>query len=127
MKHSQHNINLRLLLTICALFIGAAFVVDGFIPTLKGFLKLQTSPARLLSDFIEMQGIGPAFFNGAVVAMIGIGVILVSGVKFSGPTFAAVLTMLGFGLFGKTPVNISPILFGVFLASRIGKREFKEY
>ncbi|MFP4547829.1 MAG: DUF1576 domain-containing protein [Fidelibacterota bacterium] len=127
MKHSQHNINLRLLLTICALFIGAAFVVDGFIPTLSGFLKLQTSPARLLSDFIEMQGIGPAFFNGAVVALIGIGLILISGVKFSGPTFAAVLTMLGFGLFGKTPVNILPIFLGVFLAAKTAKREFKEY
>ncbi len=127
MNKSHHNIILRLLLTICALFIGAAFIVDGFMPTLTGFLKIQLSPARLLSDFVEMQGSGPAFFNGAVVALIGITVILISGVKFSGPTFAAVLTMLGFGLFGKTPLNILPILFGVFLASRIGKREFKEY
>ncbi len=127
MNKSHHNIILRLLLTICALFIGSAFIVDGVIPSINGFIKLQMSPARLLSDFVEMQGIGPAFFNGAIVALIGIGVILISGVKFSGATFAAVLTLLGFGLFGKTPVNILPIIFGVFLAAKTAKREFKEY
>ncbi len=127
MNKSQHNIILGLLLLICAIFIGAAFIVDGVFPTLNGFIKLQMSPARLLSDFVALQGIGAAFFNGAAVALIGIGVILISGVKFSGATFAAVLTILGFGLFGKTPVNILPIIFGVYLAAKTAKRQFKEY
>jgi len=127
MINSQHKILLRLLLLICTIFIVSAFIVDGFFPTFNGFIKIQLSPARLLSDFIAIQGIGSAFFNAAIVALIGIGVILISGVKFSGVTFAAVLTILGFGLFGKTPVNILPIFFGVFLAAKIAKREFKEY
>ncbi len=40
---------------------------------------------------------------------------------------AGVLTILGFGLFGKTPLNILPIILGVFISARIARRRFNEY
>jgi hypothetical protein len=49
------------------------------------------------------------------------------GVRLSGPTVAAVFTMFGFGLFGKTPLNAIPIFIGVALAARIARKSFREY
>ena len=92
-----------------------------------GFLDLQLMPARLISDFIELRGIGAAFMNAALVALLALVIILATGVSLSGVTFATVFTVLGFGLFGKTPLNVLPIFLGVFLSSKIAKRSFKEY
>lgn len=123
----QHCILFWIIIAILLAFLIIAFVIDGLIPSLRGVLDLQIMPARLLSDFIELKGIGPAFINAALVAALALILVRISGVSLSGVTFAAILTLLGFGLFGKTPLNISPVLFGVFLASRIAKRSFKEY
>jgi hypothetical protein len=40
---------------------------------------------------------------------------------------AAILTIVGFSLFGKTPLNTAPIILGVYLAGRIVKKPFKNY
>jgi hypothetical protein len=40
---------------------------------------------------------------------------------------AAVFTIMGFGLFGKTPTNILPIIVGVFLSARLVGKRFDEY
>jgi hypothetical protein len=45
----------------------------------------------------------------------------------SGPTFAAVLTMVGFGLFGKTPLNIIPIILGVYISARFVGKRLRDY
>jgi hypothetical protein len=35
--------------------------------------------------------------------------------------------MMGFGLFGKTPMNILPVICGVFLSSKFAVKSFREY
>ncbi len=109
-----------------AAFAGAAFIVDGSGAFFR-FLGLQLQPARLISDFIMTGGTGAALLNSAVVGLIGFILIIVTGTTLSGPTFAAVFTMMGFGLFGKTPLNILPIICGVFLSSRFALKSFREY
>jgi len=37
------------------------------------------------------------------------------------------IRITGFGLFGKTPLNIAPIMVGVYLAARIAGKEFRDY
>ena len=107
-------------------FIIAAFIVDGS-GAVSGFLNLQIQPARLINDYFMTEGIGAALLNSAAVGLIGFILITATGTTMSGPTFAAVFTMMGFGLFGKTPVNILPIIGGVFLASKFALKTFKEY
>lgn len=104
-----------------------AFITDGFPDALKGFLIIQTHPARLISDYIEIAGLGGAFLNAALVGFIGLILVRVAGIPHSGPTYAAILTMTGFGLFGKTPVNILPIILGVYLAARLVGKRFQDY
>ncbi|MCG8571808.1 MAG: DUF1576 domain-containing protein [Spirochaetes bacterium] len=127
MEKSQHKILLGIIIFTLASFIICGCIIDGLAKSWMGFLDLQLMPARLISDFIELRGIGAAFMNAALVALLALVIILATGVSLSGVTFATVFTVLGFGLFGKTPLNVLPIFLGVFLSSKIAKRSFKEY
>lgn len=122
------NSLLRLFLfTLILFFIAAGVIIDGPTAAFKGLWALQLSPGRLINDFIHSAGTGPALINSALVGLTGLLFIMKNGVKLSGPTYAAVLTLMGFGLFGKTPLNILPIFLGVFLSARFVGKQFREY
>jgi len=112
---------------ILALCIGAGFALQGFPATLRGLWQLQIHPSRLLIDFTAAAGEGAALVNAALAAAIGLALVAITRVRLSGPTVAAVCTILGFGLFGKTPTNILPIFLGVFLSARLVGKRFNEY
>ncbi len=61
------------------------------------------------------------------MGLLALALIRVCGVSLSGPTLAGIFTIMGFSLFGKTPVNSLPIVAGVFLASRAAGKPFKNY
>ncbi|QEN04992.1 DUF1576 domain-containing protein [Thiospirochaeta perfilievii] len=123
----QHLILRNLLSSIILLFIIIGIIHDGFSQAITQFVSIQLSPARLISDFISIAGIGGALINSALVGLVGLVIILKLDVKLSGPTFAAVFTLMGFGLFGKTVLNIIPIILGVYLSGKFVGKEFKEY
>ena len=106
---------------------AAGIIADGFGAALEGLGRLQAHPARLINDFVAVVGIGGTLVNAALVGAVGLAAVALSGVAHSGPTFAAVLTMTGFGLFGKTPLNVLPIILGVYLAARIAGKGLKDY
>lgn len=124
---AYHNLLKYFLFSIILVFIVLGMVSDGIPETVNGFLRLQISSSRLISDFIEMESIGAALLNSALVGLMAFVLILINKVTLSGPTFAAVFTIMGFGLFGKTPLNIFPIIFGVFLSAKLVGKSFKEY
>lgn len=116
-----------LLVAILAALLAAGFLAQGFAATLRGLWRLQTHPGRLLNDFTAIAGEGAALVNAALTAAIALALVRLNRVRLSGPTVAAVFTILGFGLFGKTPTNILPIVLGVFLSARLAGRRFNEY
>jgi hypothetical protein len=61
------------------------------------------------------------------VGALGFLLVKINRVSLSGPTIAAIFTMLGFGLFGKTLLNSLPVLAGVFLSARLASKPFREY
>ncbi len=103
------------------------FISQGFAGTLHGLWLLQVHPARLINDYTAIAGTGATLVNAVLVALIGLVLARLSKVRISGPVIAAVYTMLGFGLFGKTPVNSLPIILGVFVASRLARTNFNTY
>ncbi|MFW5690809.1 MAG: DUF1576 domain-containing protein [Planctomycetota bacterium] len=107
------------------MLLGVA--VQGPEATFKGVVKIQHHPARLLNDFTLVGGEGAALVNAALVAMVGLLVVRVNRVRLSGPTVSAVFTILGFGLFGKTLLNVLPIFVGVAISARIARKSFREY
>lgn len=93
----------------------------------EGMGRVLTAPSVLLSDYMDIGGPGAALFNGGLVGLVGLLLLTMTNTAVSGPTIAAVFTMAGFSLFGKNPLNIAPIIMGVYLFSKARKEPFKMY
>lgn len=120
----------RLYVVVVCILVGLAasgVATTGTAPALRGLWTLQTGPARLINDFTLAANEGAALLNASLVALIGVLLVRMNGVRLSGPTVAAVFTMFGFGLFGKTPLNIAPIIIGVAVSARLAGKHFREY
>lgn len=117
----------RFVAATITLFLLFGILADGPSTALLGFLRLQISPTRLLSDFTIMEGIGASFLNAACVGLLGLLVLRLNKISLSGPTVAAVFTMIGFALFGKTLLNCIPIIVGVSIAAVIVGKQPREY
>ncbi|MTI94558.1 MAG: DUF1576 domain-containing protein [Firmicutes bacterium] len=103
-------------LLVAMLVVG---LVWGRGTTISGLNQIITHPSRLLSDYVALAGPGPALVNAALVGLIGLLLLTVLHVDITGPTMAAIMTMVGFGLFGKNIFNIFPIFFGVWLYAKV--------
>ena len=123
----QNKFLLVLLIVIMLSFIVLGLITDGPGEALKGFIQIQVHSGRLISDFIPIGGIGGTLINASLAGAVGLFIIVILKVQLSGPTYAAIFTIMGFGFFGKTPLNILPILFGVYLSSKVAGKMFREY
>ncbi|MDA3957064.1 DUF1576 domain-containing protein, partial [Oceanispirochaeta sp.] len=126
MRISKNIISIYLIFMIILFFL-IAVITDGFMESWRGFLELQLHPGRLINDFFALVGIGGTLLNASLVGLIGVVLIYTTGISFSGPTFAAIFTMMGFGLFGKTPLNILPIILGVTLSAHLVGKKLRDY
>lgn len=104
----------RLTFLILLLSILATGLVLGWGKILQGLLLILTHPSQLISDYVEIAGPGPAMVNAALVGLMGLGLVMLLRVDITGPTTAAIFTMVGFGLFGKNIFNYLPIVAGVW-------------
>ena len=107
--------------------IAFGLIVESEQAIWGGLLRILQSPSLLLSDYVEIGGVGAAMINVGLVGLSGLLLATLNGVLLSGPIVAAVFTMAGFGLFGKNVWNIWPIILGVALFSRVVRRPFKSY
>ena len=103
-----------------------ALISGGPIAVLQGFAHLQTASARLINDFTH-YGSSVALFNSASVGALALILVYFASISLSGPTLACVLTMMGFSLFGNTLLNTTPIILGVYLASKVAGKTFGAY
>jgi hypothetical protein len=117
-----------LLLVFLSAMILTGFLSTGIEGTIKGFLQIQVLDARLISDYTgHSSGIGGSLLSAALVGIVGLIMVRLSGIPHSGPTYAAVLTLTGFGFFGKTPLNVLPIILGVYISAKFIGKNFKDY
>ncbi len=84
---------------------------------LRQYTKLVRYSGALVTDFVDLAGFGPAMVNMATVGLIGYLYVIAVGGSFNGPTVGAILTMVGFAAFGKHPLNVIPVMSGVFFGS----------
>ncbi|MBW9147258.1 DUF1576 domain-containing protein [Clostridium sp. CM027] len=108
-------------------FMILAFVMNTPTEIFIGFKKIIFESNILITDYVELAGIGATFFNMSLVVLASIFLLVHVGIKPNGSTVAALFTMAGFSLFGKSIVNIWPIIFGVWLYSRYQKEKFINY
>ena len=115
------------LLAFALLMIVTGLVFGTPSDILPGLYRIIITEDTLITDYIEIAGIGAAFINAALVLMISVGILVLSKDVVNGFTIAECGLMAGFALFGKNIVNIWPILLGTWLYARFRKERFSKY
>ncbi len=91
----------------------------------EAYHQILVSPSVLITDYFVVGSIPAALINAGVVGLIGVAMIYFSKTTMSGPTIAGVFTLAGFALFGKTPLNIWPVILGIAISGRLRKERFR--
>lgn len=116
----------KLMLVLFGLFITAALLSNSPDEIVRGICNVSTSRSILITDYIEVGGIGAALFNAVFVGIFSLMLLYWSGTEPNGSTIMALWLSVGFAFFGKTIFNMLPITFGVWLFSRVKKIPFKD-
>lgn len=108
------------------LFYCIALIIIGYCindKSFKGYRHLMKHSGRLITDMIKQDGFGLSLINMGILGLMCIAFVLIVGGTFNGPTVAAMLTVIGFGSFGKHPRNVWSIVVGVTIGWYIFKIE----
>jgi hypothetical protein len=91
----------------------------------SSLIKLNTSPAILLTDYVEAFGPSATLLNAGIVLVINIVILLMLKMQLSGLLYAAIFTVYGFSFLGMNAVNLIPIYIGGWVYAKYMKLEFK--
>jgi hypothetical protein len=107
------------------LIFGLIMSLGGEKSLMEGLAAIVQSPTTLLTDFLKVGGIGPAFVNAALVGFLNLWMLKHFKLRINGLLVAAVLTVIGFSFFGKNIINILPIYLGGYLYAAYQKIPMK--
>lgn len=117
----------KLFLCLSGILIIVSFLFNSPSEIILGLRTIILNPDILITDYMEIGGVGATFINCALLITIYITMLIFLKVKPSGTIIAGVFTVSGFSLFGKNILNIWPIIFGIWLYSRFQKEDFSNY
>lgn len=128
MKEKIKGKEMKLFIYASALLLYiAAFLLASPKEIIQGMKIIIWSKDALITDYFKLAGHGGAFFNAALVLTIGICLVNIAKLPFTGITTAALAIDVCFGFWGKNPVNILPIFLGVLLYAKIHKASIGRY
>ncbi|RRD28867.1 DUF1576 domain-containing protein [Fusobacterium canifelinum] len=104
-----------------------SYVINEHENIFIGMYKIITSPAVLVTDFMQVGGIGAAFLNAILIFSFNFFLVKSFKVKINGITIAAFFTVFGFSFFGKNILNILPFYLGGILYSIYTSTDFSEH
>ncbi len=110
-----HNELYLLTIFMSLIFIIGAFIEDRHV--LKKYPKLLNSSGRLVSDFIRDYGRAPTMLNVGLLGIVALLFLTVLRIEINGPVMGGILTVMGFGAFGKHPKNCIPVMLGALLGA----------
>ena len=111
---------------ICVLFIIVAFCQDTPQQILEGYFKIHTSRSVLITDYIELAGIGAALVNSSILVIFNLFLLVLNKRDPNGKIIASLFLTIGFSLFGKNMFNTLPIMAGVWFYGKITGKKFSE-
>ena len=118
---------LTVALSMLILIFFISYVINEHENIFIGMYKIITSPAVLVTDFMEVGGIGAAFLNAILIFSFNFFLVKSFKVKINGLTIAAFFTVFGFSFFGKNILNILPFYLGGMLYSIYTSTDFSEH
>ena len=108
-------------------FILFAFCLDSPSEIFHGLKSIILSSDILITDYMEVGGIGAALVNAALTSLLSLLLLMIIGIKPNGSTIMSLWLMTGFSFLGKNIFNIWPIILGVYLFSKYQKEPFLNY
>lgn len=101
--------------------LSAALLVAGWLmlDDKKMIRRIYRHSGRLVADFILLDGLPLTLFNMGSLGIFAVSYILITGGTINGATMGGILTIIGFGAFGKHLRNIIPVVGGVYLGSLV--------
>lgn len=112
---------------IYVFFVMFAVIIERPEDILSGFINIVKSPDILISDYMDIGGIGATLVNAALTSSFCLLILIKNKVKPNGAIIMAMWLVTGFSFLGKNIVNISPVIFGVYLFSKHQKEPFLNY
>lgn len=104
-----------------------AFIFNDINGVFSGLLKIILHRDVLLTDYIEVGGMGATLLNVSLLTLINILFLWIMKVKLSGIHIAAIYTIAGFAFLGKNIVNVWPIYAGGYFYAKYKKQSFKNF
>jgi hypothetical protein len=100
---------------------------DSFQDILSGLWRILIEPDYLISDYMDVGGMGAAFVNSGLLTVLFTSILVFLRVHIRGISIAAVFTVAGFAFFGKNLLNVWFIVAGVWLYARSQKEPFLKF
>lgn len=96
-----------------------AFVVTSPPLLFRGMQQIIASPSNLITDYVHIAGVGPAFLNSGLLTLSSLFLLRKHKHHFCSITVSIIMMLSGFSFFGKNIVNSAPIILGCLLYLRI--------
>lgn len=123
----DEKIPFRIINAMAILMILLAFIFSTPNNIAYGLREIVLESGTLITDYIEIGGIGGSLFNAGLLTIIFNIIVKECNVHYNGTTYAAIFLLTGFSFFGKNIVNVWPIVIGVYFYSLYQKESFKNY
>ena len=107
--------------------IGVGFVFASPMEILYGLEKIILSSDILITDYIELAGVGPAFVNVGLVVVITNLLMYVNKMPIKSGNIVTIGLMSGFAFFGKNIFNMWFILLGTYLFCALRREALSKY
>ena len=114
-------IDYYIMFSICIMIAITAMLWDTPQQILLGLHKINTSRSVLITDYIELAGIGATLMNSAFLLFLNLFLLILSKCAPKGRLIAVLFLTIGFSFFGKNLFNTIPIIIGVWLHGKVAK------
>ncbi|GGK37432.1 hypothetical protein GCM10011591_06320 [Nocardia camponoti] len=94
---------------------------------LRGLGDILFARDLIITDFVGVGGLGAAFTQAGLLTLVALAIYRLTGAPVDGDAVACLLLVLGTALYGKTLVNVWPIIAGVALYAWVRHDRFADY
>lgn len=92
-----------------------------------GLIDIIRSPSVLVTDYMEVGGMGSAFVNSGAMLFLSAFISSKSGARITGALVAGLFAVIGFSFFGKNIINSIPLMMGVYLYTKFKDLRISNY
>jgi hypothetical protein len=98
-------------------FITFGLLAGGRFSNFKQIINLRAGDSKYLNNFYAKYGQGPVYMAMGFLGLLTLALTLPLQVNLTGPIIGAIMSVVGWGGFGKAVSNAAAIISGVLLAA----------